>query len=180
LYLFDALQKATETGNEDWAAFVRRAVFDNSIDIEGMFFSKGSIFLGFKQPLLNNCAVVLEIRDAKTAFEKGSIPEGLVKIWRKIAINDTDNGVYCGVSDMILENDKLFILTCAEKNTHSLNSGAVWVYDTITGQLSKLQAYEGLRPEGITRNADKHEFFITFDGGNNNPSQFTTLKDVVQ
>jgi multidrug resistance efflux pump len=178
--LFDALLNAAGIGNEDWAVFVRQAAMNNSIDIEGMFFKNGAIYFGFKQPLLDDCAVVLEIRDVNSLFEKTSISNGVISIWRKISIHDTINGVYCGISDIILENDKLYILTCAERNTHPLNNGAVWMYDTITGQLSKLQAYEKLRPEGITHNRDKHEFFISFDGGNDNPSQFTTLKDVAQ
>lgn len=178
--LFDALLNAAGTSNDEWAVFMRQAAKDNSIDIEGMFFHNGSVYIGFKQPLLDTNAVILEIRDINSVFEKDNIGSGTVGVWRKISINDTDNGVHCGISDMILDNDKLCILTCAEKNTHSLNNGAAWVYDTTTGQISKLQAYQGLRPEGIAHNRDRHEFFICFDGGNGNPSQFTTLKDVVQ
>ncbi len=178
--LFDTLLNAARNGNEDWAVFIRQAANENSIDIEGMFFKNGSLFLGFKQPLLENNAVILQIRDINSVFDKKSITSGSVNIWRKIVINDKENGVYCGISDMILEDDKLYILTCAEKNTHPLNNGAVWIYDTLSGQLSRLQRFQGQRPEGIAHNRKTREFFICFDGGNEMPFQFTTLKDVIQ
>jgi multidrug resistance efflux pump len=178
--LYDALLSAAGTGNEDWAEFVRQAAKDNSIDIEGMFFRNGSIYLGFKQPLLNNSAVILQVSNIDAAFVNKSINNFSVKLWRKITINDTANGVHCGISDMLLKDNRILILTCAEKDTRPLNNGAVWVFDTLTEQVSILQRFEGQRPEGIAHNMDKHEFFICFDGGNEAPFQFTTLKDAAQ
>ncbi|HEX2956470.1 MAG TPA: DUF3616 domain-containing protein, partial [Chitinispirillaceae bacterium] len=178
--LVNALLSAAGNGSGDWASFVRQAINENSIDIEGMFFSNGSIYLGFKQPLIDNNAVILEIRDINAVFANNSISPESVRIWRKIPINDTDNGVFCGISDMLLKNDQLYILTCAEKNTQPLNNGAAWTYDTTADKVSKLQAFQGLRPEGITYNADSHEYFITFDTGNSGRFQFAALKEDVR
>jgi multidrug resistance efflux pump len=178
--LVDALLGAAGRNKDEWARFIRQAVIDSTIDIEGMFFDNGSICLGFKQPLLDNNAVVLKIRNVNDIFETQRIQSESISLWRKILLPDSAHGVFSGVSDMLLKNNLLYILTCSEKDTKPLNCGAAWAYDTNTGTSKLLKTFPGLRPEGITYNNDSDEYFIAFDGGADGASKFTTLKGVAQ
>ena len=176
--LIDRLEQAAlESRSSEWSKFITNGIKNGNVDIEGIFYQKGAIFLGFKEPHLKGKAVIIKIDNIDGVFKDGIIEAKEVSLWRKISLKDGPTGVQCGISDMMIKGVNLYILTCAENAGKPLNSGGLWKYNVKSGSLSQRQTFDGLRPEGITFNSRQEHFLITFDNGEDRPSQIMIFKD---
>jgi hypothetical protein len=177
--LYDLLLDAAgRNRNSRWAQFIVGGENDGEINIEGMFHRDGSLYLGFKRPLKDSKAVVLEISDVDTVFDKGRLDANSVRIWKEFALIDSDYDAATGISDLYPHEKNLYILSYANINkTDSRQKlGNLWAYDFSNDRLSHIRRFEGLKPEGIAFNVDTNGFIITFDHGRRHQSKIMTWR----
>lgn len=179
IQLYDLLKDAATRYPAGPLSIIAPAGPDNlSIDIEGMFFRGGDMYLGFKQPLKEDKAVVLRLIDMEGVFEKNRLNERGVELWEMLDLRDPESGGPAGISDLYLHEDRVFVLSYAPAEPGSIErgSGNLWAYDLKKRSLSHMMRFEHLKPEGITFDPDQREYLVTFDHGRNRPSQFLKLK----
>ena len=179
VYLFDLLEDAVRQNDRaEWAEFIASRDNTININIEGIFFYKGSLYLGFKRPLKDKKAVILKINNIERVFDENILGKRSVELWKEFELRDNASGPPMGISDLHLHNNRLFILSYAKIETQDkmIHSGNLWVYDIEADRLSLIKHLEDLKPEGITFNPDKKEFLITFDHGNEQPSRIMKLR----
>lgn len=179
IYLYDLLKDAATRYPAGPLSIIAPAGPDGlSIDIEGIFFHRGDLYLGFKHPLKGNRAVVLRIIDMDGVFGENRLDEGSIELWKMLDLKDPESGQPAGISDLYLHEDRLFVLSYGPVEAGSMKEGAgnLWVYDLETKDLSHMIHLEHLKPEGITFNPDRSEYLVTFDHGRNHPSQFLRLR----
>lgn len=182
LYLFDLLEEAVQKNNKaEWAQFLTGGGGTIDINIEGMFYYQGSLYLGFKRPLQGNKAVILRINQIDRVLEENVLDGNDIALWKAFDLSDHASGSPSGISDLyLLNNYRLFILSCStlRKDDRTKPSGSLWVYDFATDTLSFVKHLDNLKPEGITFNPDKQEYVITCDYGKNDPSQLMKLRNL--
>lgn len=177
--LFDCLRKAAQHyPEESWARFLNDAISNRTIDIEGMFWQEGSIFLGFKNPLLDQMAVIMVIKKIDAVLVSDSICKEDIALWKTLRLKNDGREDPGRISDLYRLGKEIYILSCADTDGGDRRgtTGTLWAYNTEAPALSELWRFAGLKPEGITYNSDTKEFLITFDNGSKHPSQIATVK----
>jgi multidrug resistance efflux pump len=172
------LAAAQKKPDQAWAKYLSKAIGDSTLDIEGVAFRKGELFLGIKSPLLDECAVVLNIGRADKLFDTTSFTALNIAIWRQWKLIDPATGAPAGISDLHFAGDVLYALAVAETriNDSPKTSGALWLYRIGDKQPVCNQHYSGLKPEGIAFNRRTGELLVTFDNGSKRPSQMIVIK----
>jgi multidrug resistance efflux pump len=172
--LYDLLDKASaENADEPWAAFIRKAIDDRSMDIEGMAVHQGGLFLGFKAPLLDGMAVVLRIEDA-AGLLSGKLPaKKAISIWKTLDLKDVRTGTACGVADLIFTGKDAWLLSTGTADDRHL--GELWVLRDGSGKAERIKDFGGEKPEGLAWHAARKSLFIAFDNGSSRPSQILEL-----
>ncbi|MBN1601647.1 MAG: DUF3616 domain-containing protein [Chitinispirillaceae bacterium] len=179
VYLYDLLRNvSTRTKNLHLAEFLSQGMIDKSIDIEGMTIYNDTLLLGFKNPRINNSAVILSIASYNDIFERNQLSEQQISIWDTIPIYDRVKSVYCGISELVSHNNKLYGLSTGVTTSAGIeeDAGLFWEYTPSTKELMVIQAFPGLKPEGLAFNQVSGRFLIVFDNGSKNPSQFVIIK----
>ena len=174
--LCDVLLSAAGKNPEQlWARYLLKAMSDSTLDIEGVAFRQGELFLGIKNPLLDSCAVILSIGKADDLFN-ASAPT--IAIWRQWKLIDPAVGAPGHISDLHFNGDMLYALSVveAENNGSRKTSGALWRYGPGGKPPACMQHFSGLKPEGIAFNDRTGELVITFDNGSKRPSQMITVR----
>jgi len=181
IYLFDLLTRAAQRNNgAAWAELITSEDGTIRINIEGMFYQEGNLYLGFRSPLLDDKAVIVSIANIDRVFEENALDEESVAIWKAFALIDNATKTPMGISDLYLHNNRLLILSYVDgaREGKAIGSGNLWAYDFEEDKLSFLKHLEDLKPEGITFNPDKQEFLITSDHGNKQPSKIMKLRNL--
>ncbi|MCP4107972.1 MAG: hypothetical protein GY749_20910 [Desulfobacteraceae bacterium] len=171
--LYALLEKASLRKKEsDWAGFILDSMGDRSVDIEGMFCRAGALYLGFKSPFKSGNSVILKIDGIDNVFEKGKLDSEQVSIWRTVFLKSDDLSFQESISDLFYHNGALYIT-----GTSAINkSGSLWKLDETTGNLTRIAAFDGLKPEGIGAGHENGTLVISFDQGNSNASQFAYVR----
>lgn len=180
ILLYDLLEEATEkfTGN------LWKQVFSGStaINIEGMFFKDGAIFLSFKKPLNEGKSVILKIRNINRVLEENRIRADDLSLWKSLDLKDPITGIPTAISDLCLHQDKLFILSYAKIEKDSpfrkkdlKKLGELWEYDMQQNQLTLLKTFRNMQPEGLAVLPDSETLTIVFDNGGDSPSEFINI-----
>ncbi|GBC59200.1 hypothetical protein DENIS_0136 [Desulfonema ishimotonii] len=178
--LYDLLRDAAaEYRDALWSQSLLRENKAPDIDIEGIFYRNGDIYLGFKAPFKENRAMVLRIRDIDAVMDENRLDGRDVSLWKTFDLKDHGGGVPSRLSDLCLRNDQLFILSGAlhEKDGVQKKSGNLWRYDLDEETLAFVKYTEGFICEGITWNPDEGEFLMVFDCGGEQPSKIMKLKE---
>ncbi len=136
--LFDKLK----TSNID---FLKTAIKEKTLDIEGLAYKNNAIYLGLKAPLKNNDAVIVKIENI---FEKNTKFE----IYKTIK---TDGGI---ISMEFFEDDLFIVSKSKDKKKKSI----LWKLDTKTDKLIHLKDLGQKRVEGLALQKDK--IIFTKDG----------------
>ena len=179
VYLYDLLRNAANKYREvEWVKFITSEENNIRINIEGVFYQKGNLYLGFKSPLKDMKAVILRIIDIDKVFEENKLEENSVELWNEFALMDKASESSMGISDLYLHDNSVYILSYGKVETsgRKKDEGNLWVYDVERNRLSHIRHLGNLKPEGITHNPDKKEFVITFDQGRGRPSKIMKLK----
>jgi len=181
IYLFDLLADAVKRNKDaPWAQFVTSQEGTVTINVEGMFYRAGTLYLGFRSPLLYDKAVIVSIANINRVFEENALDEKSVALWKTFALKDTATETPMGISDLYLHENRLLILSYVAETREgkTIRSGNLWAYDFEEDSLSLLKHLENLKPEGITFNPDKQEFLITSDHDNKLPSKIMKLRNL--
>jgi len=181
IYLFDLLTRAVKHNKgAPWAQFITSQEDTVTINIEGMFYQEGNLYLGFRSPLLDEKAVIIKIANIDRVFEENVLDEKSVALWKTFALKDTATETPMGISDLYLHENRLLILSYAAETREgkTIHSGNLWAYDFKEDKLSLLKHLENLKPEGITFNPDRQEFLITSDHDNKGPSKIMKLRNL--
>jgi multidrug resistance efflux pump len=147
-----------------WAKFIAAAISKKKCNIEAVAVNQGIAYLGFKSPLDGDRSVVLAIEPVSRLFDGGS---ARVWIWQSLKLIDKETGIVCTIADMQFVGSTLFILANAEPPlTDSVHAyGLLWRISSDKKMRSVVWRSAGGNPEGITFNADKTIFLITYDNG---------------
>lgn len=173
--LFTLLLDAASTSKkEKWAQFILKSSKDQSVDIEGMAIFNDTLLLGFKNPKLDNRAVIIALANFNTLFNTGKIVPNQVSVWRTLPLFDKSSSTFCGISDLAVHGDKLYGVSTgvSSKNGIDEDIGLFWKYSPSTDSLTIIRSFNGLKPEGLTVYGNPLHYCIVFDNGTMSPSQF--------
>jgi multidrug resistance efflux pump len=179
IQLYDVLHSAAEKNPEQpWARYLTMAIKDSSLDIEGVAFRQGELYLGIKNPLLDNGAVILNIGKADELFGASGINAADIAIWRQWKLIDPATGAPGHISDLQFNGDKLYALSVDEgtNGDSGKKSGALWRCRFGDEQPACIQHFTNCKPEGVAFNNRTGELIVTFDNGSKRPSQMITVR----
>ncbi|MCB9554508.1 MAG: DUF3616 domain-containing protein [Deltaproteobacteria bacterium] len=155
--LYHQLERLAAIGDKrPWAAFLRRGVAERSINIEGISWSGGALYLGFKRPQIAGKAVVLRLADADKLMSGADLSAEQVQLAHQLDLQGEE------LSDLLVEDQRLFVTS-----TRGGAGGSVWRIESAT--VKRLRRYDGPRPEGLSRLNDK-TLLVVFDQGAEAPS----------
>ena len=177
--LIDLMETAARTAAKSaWAEFILRGVRTHTTDIEGVVWHDGHLLLGFKNPRIGHDAVILSIADPDAMFTGKKLSAEQIRIRYRFPVVDTATGTFCGISDLCFVEDQLFGLSTGVQSSSGVATdiGLFWMYHPETGTLQVLRRFSGCKPEGIACNNGNGLFYIVFDNGSKNASQFMTAK----
>lgn len=177
--LFDILLAAAlEQGKSEWADFITTASRTRLIDIEGIACIGDTVLLGFKDPKINNSAVVMAIAAPDELFANNGLSSSNISIWRKIPVFDSVSGTVCGISDILFHDGILYGTSTGVSTQGGFDEdiGIVWFYSPENGAFTILHRFCGLKPEGVALNGNSGELCVAFDNGSKNMSQIMKIK----
>ncbi len=175
------LEAASTSKKDKWAQFIFRSSNDRSIDIEGMAIYNDTLLLGFKDPKLDNRAVILAVANFNTMFSSGKIASNQVSVWRTLPLFDKSSSTFCGISDLAVHGDQIYGVSTGVSSKSGIDEdiGLFWKYSPSTDSLVIIRNFKGLKPEGITVYGNPLHYCIVFDNGTKRPSQFLRGKVVL-
>jgi len=140
-----------------------------ALDIEGMTYRDGALYLGLKAPLdAEGNALVWKIASPGALFSAG--PEGAgISLWGRVKV-DVEIGsdkLPGGISDLLFFQDGTLAIT-STPSTADGAAGALWRVDhaqggAMTPQL--VQRFPGVKPEGISPSLAGGKLMLVFDAG---------------
>ncbi|MBN1759986.1 MAG: hypothetical protein JW863_16790 [Chitinispirillaceae bacterium] len=177
--LIDLLVTAARTAaKSSWAQFILLGVHKQEIDIEGLVWHEDCLLLGFKNPRIGNDALILSISDPDAMFAAKKLSAEQIRIGYRFPIVDTTTGTFCGISDLCFVENRLFGLSTGVQSSSGVATdiGLFWTFHPETGTLQILGRFPDRKPEGLAYTPGNGLFYIVFDNGSKNASQFMTAK----
>lgn len=161
-----------------WEKFILTGANEKSIDIEGIACRDDTLLLGFKNPKIDNRAVILTIHEYEKLFTHNALDPASVYLWKTLPLFDKTTATFCGISDLIVVENDLFGTATGVISRHGIqtNIGLVWHYSSGNEQCRILRAFTGKKPEGIAYNSKMNILQIVFDNGAKNLSQTMKVK----
>jgi len=161
---YEILKDFAEKSEGSAADFLKKGIYEKSIDAEGMFVLEDSLFIAFKDPLFEEKGVIFEISDYRKIFSENKISENRVQV---IFIEDLPENLRISDIYMISKDEFFFTASCTNEKC-----GGFFKFEN--GRSSLIRNFTSLKPEGIAVNTDG-EFFIFFDLGQKENSKFMNL-----
>jgi hypothetical protein len=125
--LLDLLTNAAQSDTGAlWTKLIKIDTARRTPDIEGIACRGDSIFLGFKEPLLDGKSAVLKIQGIDKMFSKKVLNSSAVKLWNQLDLKDKKTGNQFRISDMQFIGDDLYVLSCCTNNNNPVE-GRLWV-----------------------------------------------------
>jgi len=150
--------------------FLEQAINNHSLDIESHFVKNNQLYLGFKSPFENsNKTLIIRVNNLSALFN-GSDPSA--EIWKTISLSDSETGEPMQLSDMLLVNNNLFLLSISRSPT---KKSVLSHYLVDKDVLEEIRQFSGLKAEGIAYQAEKSIFTVVFDEGNKTVSKYVSF-----
>jgi len=144
-----------------------------SLDIEGLAFRDGALFMGLKSPLgSDGSAAILRLPDALAAIQSGVIQDGALSVWSRtrLCVPHAGKSVCEGISDLaFLPNGSLLVTGNAPKGMPTDGGGSLWKLAAPNGAPTLLKRFEGLKPEGVALSPDRVSAIVVFDTDGKKP-----------
>lgn len=176
--LLDLLTNAAQSDTGAlWTKLIKIDTARRTPDIEGIACRGDSIFLGFKEPLLDGKSAVLKIQGIDKMFSKKVLNSSAVKLWNQLDLKDKKTGNQFRISDMQFIGDDLYVLSCCTNNNNPVE-GRLWVLRS-GQQLDFVKSFTKMKPEGIAVDTAKKTIVITFDNGSDRLSQFFITDNIL-
>jgi hypothetical protein len=141
------------------------------VDLEGLAFSDGALYIGLKEPLLpGGSAIILRLDDPSGAFAAGKLPKKTLSFWGDVELTATSPAgakVPQGIADLAFGPDgALYICANAPKSGSSDGGGALWrVARPRAGRMTAalLRRFPDLKPEGVAVGPAGKALGLVFD-----------------
>ncbi len=152
------------------SSFLEQAIDNHSMNIESHFVRNNQLYLGFKSPFENsNKTLIIRVNNLAALFN-GSSPSA--EIWKTINLLDPETGEPMQLSDMLLVDKYLFLLSISRS---SAKKSVLWHYFSDKELLKKIKQFPGLKAEGITYQTEKSLFTVVFDEGKKTASKYLSF-----
>ncbi|BCS95255.1 hypothetical protein DSLASN_08870 [Desulfoluna limicola] len=168
--------RAEQERGADWAEFVLGGMAERSLDLEGMFYKEGALFLGFKAPSLNAHSVIIKISDIDSAMGGQGLKAHQTSIWQRVNLTCADTPTTERISDLLYVEGILYITGTPLVKKGGSRSGSLWALDAQTGIAKRLVSFKALQPEGIAAGKEKQTLMLCFDQGRNEDSKLSVVK----
>jgi hypothetical protein len=144
-----------------------------SLDIEGIAFREGALFIGLKSPLGGDgSASILRLPDVVTVINAGAVPPGALSLWSRGRFCVPHNGksVCEGIADLaFLPDGSLLVAGNAPKGMPTDGGGSLWKLEAANSAPKLLKRFDGLKPEGIALAPDHTSAIVVFDTDGRQP-----------
>jgi hypothetical protein len=144
-----------------------------SLDIEGIAFREGALFIGLKSPLAaDGSASIMRLADVVSVVKSGSIPPGAVSLWSRgrFCVPRDGKTVCEGIADLaFLPDGSLLVAGNAPKGMPTDGGGSLWKLASANSAPKLLKRFEGLKPEGIALAPDHLSAIVVFDTDGRQP-----------
>jgi len=176
--LYDVLSAYSQRGDVDpvLAMFIATAIDNKSLDIEAHSVIGNTLYLGVKKPLNDEGrSVILAFTDVNALFSKG---KSNIKLWKSIDLSDPLTRQPGFMSDMLLIDNKLLLLSVADKirgeqfASDNQKISYLWEYDIENDQREKLAVFPNVKAEGLALNPMRKKLIVVFDRGAKKQSTF--------
>ncbi len=169
---------ASDSPQQPWAEFITESVSEGDLDVEGMFWHQGALFLGFKSPLADGRSTILKIDQAARMLDSQELNSDQVSIWKQFSLStDLESGQEL-ITDLFLQNGYLYLTGVPESRESGDFSGSLWRLNLTNDQLTRVIHYSDLKPEGIAATSTSGTLLLCFDQGENHLSQITRIQGV--
>lgn len=148
------------------------------LDIEGMSFHGGALYLGVKAPVdAQGDAMIWKVASPKVLFGPGSekrLQGAGLAAWGHVHLDlDVDGStVRGGISDLLFDGDDSLVIA-STPSTAEAAAGGLWRVPQAGGGALKpelVRRFPGRKPEGMSRSLNAGKLMIVFDAGSATPS----------
>jgi multidrug resistance efflux pump len=160
-----------------WTKLIKINTARRIPDIEGIACRGDSIFLGFKEPLIDGKSAVLKIQGIDKMFSRKVLNSSAVKLWNQLDLKDKKSGNQFRISDMQFIGDDLYVLSCCTNDGDPVE-GRLWVLRS-GQQIEVVKSFMKMKPEGIAVDTAKKMIVITFDNGSDHLSQLFITDNIL-
>lgn len=149
------------------------AIIPGDLDIEGLAYRDGALYVGLKAPLSERGeAQILRVRDPLPALRAGVLPPAQVERFTTVSLTVPGPGgapVAEGISDLCaLPDGSLALLANSPKGAPTDGGGAL--YHLPPGGPARLvRRFPGLKPEGVTLDEQGRGLVLFFDTDRRTP-----------
>ncbi|HKO51817.1 MAG TPA: hypothetical protein VJV79_29105 [Polyangiaceae bacterium] len=144
-----------------------------SLDIEGIAFREGALYVGLKSPLTaDGRASILRLPDVVSVVKSGVVPAGALSLWSqaRLCVPHEGKTVCEGIADLaFLPDGTLLVAGNAPKGMPTDGGGSLWKLSAANGAPTLLKRFEGLKPEGIALAPDHTSAIVVFDTDGRQP-----------
>jgi multidrug resistance efflux pump len=169
----DAL--ARRAAGAPWSLWLGAALSEGTLDIEGLAWKDGDLYLGVKTPLREGKAVILRLAgadsllDGKAAGSGKSPSPAAVSVWKELDLRDARTGAACGISELLMRGDATYLLSTGKAHAGG-HAGALWVLRRGAEAPVLARDFGGERAEGLAFDAKGDSLYVAFDNGGRGPS----------
>lgn len=143
------------------------------VDIEGIAFREGALFIGLKAPLsADGSASIFRLSDIVSLMRSGVVPAGALSLWSRARFCVPHDGktVCEGIADLaFLPDGSMLVAGNAPKGQPTDGGGSLWKLDAPNGAPKLLKRFDGLKPEGIALAPDHTTAIVVFDTDGRQP-----------
>jgi hypothetical protein len=160
------LSVARSTGGElPWGA--------GPLDIEGIAFRDGALFIGLKSPLgSDGSAQIFRLPEVAAVVRAGVVPDGALALWSRarFCVPHDGKAVCEGIADLaFLPDGNLLVTANAPKGMPNEGGGSLWKLSGLNTAPTLLKRFEGLKPEGVALSPDHTSAIVVFDTAGRQP-----------
>ena len=143
------------------------------LDIEGIAFREGALYIGLKSPLSKDgAASIMRLSDVLSVVKSGVVPAGALTLWSRarFCVPHDGKNVCEGIADLaFLPDGSLLVAGNAPKGMPTDGGGSLWKLGAPNTAPTLLKRFEGLKPEGIALAPDHTSAIVVFDTDGRQP-----------
>jgi hypothetical protein len=144
-----------------------------SLDIEGIAFRDGALYIGLKSPLgSDGSATILRLPRVVSVIQSGVIQDGALTVWSRtrFCVPHDGKSVCEGIADLaFLPDGNLLISGNSPKGMPTDGGGSLWKLFAPNTAPTLLKRFDGLKPEGVALSPDHTTAIVVFDTDGRQP-----------
>ena len=144
-----------------------------TLDIEGIAFRDGALYVGLKSPLtVDGSASILRLPDVVSVIQAGTVPNGALSLWSRarFCVPHGGQAVCEGIADLaFLPDGSLLVAGNSPKGMPTDGGGSLWKLSGPNTAPLLLKRFDGLKPEGIALAPDHSSAIVVFDTDGRQP-----------